>query len=104
MSHIFAEASAVIDAHPQEVYAILSDYRTGHPAILPSPYFTGLVVEKGGQGAGTLAHTTMKVLGVRREYHLAVTEPEPGRVLQETDLAAGVTTKFTIDALDGGRR
>jgi hypothetical protein len=46
----------------------------------------------------------MNVMGVRREDHLAVTEPEPGRVLQETDLAAGLTTKFKIDPLDGGRR
>jgi hypothetical protein len=32
-----------------------------------------------------------------------VTEPEPGRVLVETDLTKGAVTTFTVDSL-GGRR
>jgi hypothetical protein len=39
---IHAEASMVIDARPEEIYAVVSDYRVGHPAILPRQYFTGV--------------------------------------------------------------
>jgi hypothetical protein len=46
----------------------------------------------------------MNVMGARRTYRLAVTEPEPGRVLQEDDPAAGLSTRFTLTPLDGGAR
>ncbi len=104
MSTIRAEASDVIDARPEAIYTVISDYREGHPAILPGPYFTELTVENGGQGAGTVIRFGMKVMGVKKLYREAVTEPEPGRVLVETDANAGVMTAFTLESLDGGER
>ena len=97
MSQIHAEASAIIDARPEEIYAILSDYHEGHPAILPKAYFAELTVEKGGKGAGTIIRVGMNVMGVKRTYRMVVSEPEPGRVLVEADEEAGVVTTFTID-------
>ena len=104
MTIVHARAAHDIDARPAAVYAVLADYRVGHPAILPKPYFTDLKVQAGGRGAGTVIQVTMQVLGVERVYHEVVSEPEPGRVLAETDADAGVTTTFTVDALDGGKR
>jgi hypothetical protein len=86
------------------IYAVISDYRKGHPAILPKPYFTELKVLEGGQGAGTIAHTRMKVMGVEFVYRVVVSEPQPGRVLAEDDEAAGIHTTFTVEPLDGGAR
>ncbi len=97
-----AEASAVIDAPPANVYAILADYHEKHPAILPSRYFTDIQVTQGGQGAGTLATVRMNVYGTKTLYNMIVSEPEPGRVLQEEDAAAGVVTTFTVDPIDRG--
>ena len=102
MSLIHAEASHVIDARPEQIYAILSDYHEGHPAILPKPYFTELTVEKGGTGAGTVIRVGIKVLGLERTYHMIVSEPEPGRVLVETDIDTGQTSTFTVEPLNGG--
>lgn len=104
MTRIYIEASAIIDARPEEVYPILADYHEGHPAILPKPYFVDLIVEEGGQGAGTVIRVLMKVLGVERTYRMEVSEPEPGRVLVETDRDAGVTTTFTVEPLDDGKQ
>lgn len=104
MSQIHSKASAVIHARPETIYGVLSDYRVGHPAILPKPYFTDLIVEQGGQGAGTLARVYMNVMGVRRSYRMSVTEPEPGHLLKETDSDAGVVTTFTVTPLDGGEQ
>jgi hypothetical protein len=35
---------------------------------------------------------------------MEVTEPEPGRVLMETDKKLGVVTTFTVEPLDDGKR
>ncbi len=104
MGTMSVEQSRIIDATPEAVYAIVSDYRVGHPAILPKPYFTELTVEQGGQGTGTVLRTRMKVYGRVFVYHQKVTEPEPGRILLETDLITGQTTTFTVEPLDGGKR
>lgn len=104
MNTIQVEVTATIDAPPQRVYAVLADYRTHHPNILPKPYFTSLAVEQGGIGAGTVVVAHMNVYGARRTYRLAVTEPQPGRVLVESDAEAGISTTFTVEPLDGGDR
>jgi len=44
------------------------------------------VVEEGGIGAGTVIRFQMRILGRLRTFHAAITEPEPGGVLVETDL------------------
>jgi hypothetical protein len=94
------EVSAMIPARPEQVYAVLADYHTGHPAILPEPYFEELSVVEGGTGAGAIAEVQMNVYGAKRDFRLTVTEPEPGRVLVEADPAAGLVTTFTVDPVD----
>lgn len=96
------EVSRVIDAPPAVIYAIIADYRNGHPRILPKPEFAELVVEQGGTGAGTVIRVTMQVMGRKQSMHLRVSEPEPGRVIQEED--ANVVTTFTVAPLGGGSR
>lgn len=98
MNHAFqVEASAVIDARPEDIYAVISDYHVGHPAIVPKPYFEEIKVEKGGQGAGTVIRLKMKIFGQEYNYHQIVTEPEPGRVLVETDINTGQYSKFIVE-------
>ncbi len=100
------QVSAVrrIDAAPERVFDILADYRVGHPAILPRRFFTGLEVEQGGYGAGTVIRYGMRAAGRVNRARAAVTEPVPGRVLVETDLGGrGIVTTFTVSpARDGG--
>lgn len=92
----FVSASRVIGAPADQVYSVLSDYRRGHPHILPAPYFSGLVVEEGGRGAGTVIRFRMTVLGARRTFRAEVSEPRPGEVLVEADPESGVCTTFTV--------
>lgn len=95
--------SALIKAPAEEVYRIIADYRNGHPHILPKPYFLNMEVEEGGFGAGTIVRFQMRVLGKTQNFRAAVTEPEPGRVLVETDLISGTVTTFIISPVDGGQ-
>ncbi|HEX2907974.1 MAG TPA: SRPBCC family protein [Phototrophicaceae bacterium] len=104
MTPIHAEATTIIKARPEAVYAVIADYRVGHPAILPKPYFTELAVEQGGQGAGTIIRVGMNVMGVKQVYHEVVSEPQPGRVLVEADAEAGVTSTFTVEPVNAGQQ
>jgi hypothetical protein len=91
-------ASATVRADAARVWAILADYHEGHPRILPRPPFTGLEVERGGIGAGTIIRYGLRVPGGgTRAARAEVAEPEPGRVLSETDLANGTVTTFTVE-------
>jgi hypothetical protein len=77
------QESEVINSPPAQVYAIISDYHEGHPAILPSRYFTEMAVTAGGRGEGPVTTVAMNVFSAKILYELNVTEPEPGRVLVE---------------------
>ncbi len=104
MSPIRAEASAVIEARPEVIWDVIRDYHVGHPAILPKPYFQTLKILKGGVGEGTETHLTMKVFGRTFEYHHRISEPDPGRVLKETEVNTGQYSKFTLEPLDNGKQ
>lgn len=101
MSSLTISASAVINARPEEVYPVIADYRTGHPAILPKENLYDLQVESGGYGAGTIIRFRSRVLGSERSLRQIVSEPEPGRVLVEKDVQGPVTTTFTVTPVDG---
>jgi uncharacterized protein YndB with AHSA1/START domain len=108
MGSVQVESSRLIDAPPETVFGVLADYHVGHPAILPKPYFTGLKILEGGQGAGTVLHVDMNIFGVERSYRQQISEPEPGRVLKEDSVELqrnlpSVTT-FTVEPRDGGKR
>jgi hypothetical protein len=94
--HIIS-ASAIIPARRERVYSLLANYNDGHQRILPKQ-FTSLVVEEGGVGAGTVIRVQMNFLGKKQTYRAAITEPEPGRVLVETNLEANSwVTTFTVN-------
>lgn len=92
--------TAKINSSSKVVYAIIADYRDAHPKILPKPPFVSLIVEQGGIGAGTIVRVQMKVLGKIQTFRTVVTEPEPGRVLVETNDTGYITT-FTVEPIDG---
>lgn len=102
MSTIESSASLRIAAPPEQVYAVLADYKVGHPAILPRPPFTELELVEGGVGSGTVINVAMVITGIERRFHMTIDEPEPGRVLRETDAEAGVETRFIVDPIDDG--
>jgi hypothetical protein len=103
MTTVRVTAATIIDAPAATVYRILADYREGHPSILPPRYFEDFQVEAGGQGGGTRIRFTMRSYGRRVPCRAEVTEPEPGRVLVETDPSTGTTTRFVVEALEARR-
>jgi len=41
---------------------------------------------------------------MEQPYRLEVSEPEPGRVLMESDTASNLVTTFTVDPVEGGQK
>ena len=101
MKRLIATESKIIHAPANKIYEILADYRTGHPLILPKPYFLSLDVEEGGIGEGTIVNFKMRLVGRTQSFRSLITEPEPGRVIVETDIQSGTPTTFRVSPLAG---
>ncbi len=95
MGTIRVEAQAVIDAPAPAVYGYVADHREHHPHFLP-PAFSDFEVEQGGVGAGTITRFKVTAGGRSRAYRMQVAEPEPGRVLTESDTGSSLVTTWTV--------
>jgi hypothetical protein len=102
IGHVVA-ASARIAAAPERVFALLADYRQGRPRMLPAP-IRDFTVERGGYGAGTIVRFRVRIAGRSQTLRAAVTEPDRGRVLAETNLEGRVAvTRFVVTPTVEGR-
>jgi hypothetical protein len=66
-----------------------------HQRFLPDAISDFRVLE-GGTGAGTRHTFKVRAGGRTRAYTMRVDEPEPGRVITETDQASSLVTTFTV--------
>jgi uncharacterized protein YndB with AHSA1/START domain len=99
MASIAVSAERVIDAPADAVYRYIADMRDHHPHFLP-PAFSDFRVESGGVGAGTITRFKVTAGGRAREYRMRVDEPEPGRVLTESDTGSSLVTTTTVTPRD----
>ena len=95
MSTVSVAAAREVGAPAAAVFGYIADYREHHPRFLP-PAFSGFTVEEGGVGPGTVVRFTVSAGGRSRPYRMRVDEPEPGRVLRESDLGSSLVTTFTV--------
>jgi uncharacterized protein YndB with AHSA1/START domain len=100
MAKIVVSAERVVDAPAEAVYRYVADMREHHPRFLP-PAFSDFQVESGGTGAGTITRFKVTAGGRTRDYRMKVDEPEPGRVLTESDTASSMVTTTTVTPQDG---
>jgi len=95
MARIVVSAEGAVEAPAETVYGYIADMREHHPRFLP-PAFSDFHVESGGIGAGTVIRYKLTAGGRTREYRTKVAEPEPGRVLTESDTGSSSVTTFTV--------
>jgi len=95
VARIVVSAEGAIEAPADTVYRYIADMREHHPRFLP-PAFSGFRVESGGVGAGTVTRFTLTAGGRTREYRTRVAEPEPGRILTESDTGSSSVTTFMV--------
>ena len=97
MAEIRVEREQVINAPAATVYTCIADFREHHPRFLP-PAFSNYRVEEGGIGAGTVISYKLRAGGRTRAVRSVIAEPEPGRVLTESDTLSSIVTTFTVTA------
>jgi hypothetical protein len=95
MAPIDVSAERVIGAPADVVYGYIADHREHHPRFLPDA-FSDFEVEAGGVGAGTITRFKVTAGGRTRDYRMEVAEPEPGRVMTETDTNSSLVTTWTV--------
>ncbi|HWG12039.1 MAG TPA: SRPBCC family protein [Streptosporangiaceae bacterium] len=99
MGVIQVTAGRTVNAPAETVYGYIRDMHA-HPRFLP-PAFSDFHIEEGGVGAGSVTRFKVTAGGRTREYHMTVDEPEPGRVLRESDSNSSLITKFTVTPASG---
>jgi len=95
MAPISVSAERTVGAPAPEVYSYIADHREHHANFLP-PAFSDFEVESGGVGAGTITRFKLTAGGRTRQLRTEVTEPEPGRVLTESDTLSSSVTTWTV--------
>src|SRR5208282_5393837 len=100
VARILISAERTVDAPADTVYCYIADMREHHPRFLP-PAFSDFRVESGGVGAGTVTRFKVTAGGRTREYQMKVAEPEPGRILTESDTGSTAVTTFTVSPQGG---
>ena len=95
MAPISVSAERTVGAPAPEVYGYIADHRDHHANFLP-PQFSDFQVESGGVGAGTITRFKFTAGGRTRELRTEVAEPEPGRVLSESDTLSSSVTTWTV--------
>jgi hypothetical protein len=95
MAPISVSAERTVGAPAPVVYGYIADMREHHPHFLP-PAFSNFQVESGGIGAGTILRYKLTAGGRSRQYRTQIAEPEPGRVLTESDTGSTSVTTFTV--------
>lgn len=92
---VYVVAEGVIHAPAALVYTLISDFNVHHQKFLP-PSFEDFKVEEGGVGAGTIFSFTSRAARRTRHFRMRVDEPEPGRVMTESDLTSTMVTTWTL--------
>ncbi|MBV9819567.1 MAG: SRPBCC family protein [Solirubrobacterales bacterium] len=94
MGLITVKREGDVGAPADLTYRLIADDEH-HQRFLPDG-FTDFEVLEGGSGAGTLHRFKVNAGGRTRRYTMRVEEPEPGRVLTETDQESSLVTSFTV--------
>lgn len=101
MAEIRVTSERSIAAPAEQVYRYIADYKEHHHRFLP-PAFSDFRVESGGVGAGTVVSFKITTARRSRGYRVQVAEPEPGRVMTESDTSSSLVTTWTVTP-DGDR-
>ena len=94
MAKILVEREGPVGAPAELTYRLIAD-DAHHRRFLPDA-FSDFETLEGGVGAGTLHRFRVKAGGRSRAYTMRVAEPEPGRVITETDQESSLVTAFTV--------
>jgi len=94
MGTINVAQEGAVGAPADLTYRLIADDEH-HKRFLPDAFSDFETVE-GGVGAGTVHRFKLAAGGKVRDYLMRVDEPQPGRVITETDQNSSLVTTFTV--------
>ena len=94
MGTIAVAQEGAVGAPADLTYRLIADDEH-HKQFLPDAFSDFETVE-GGVGAGTVHRFKLEAGGKVRDYLMRVDEPQPGRVITETDQSSSLVTTFTV--------
>ena len=94
MATITVAEEGAVGAPAELTYNLIADDEH-HQRFLPDG-FSDFEELEGGRGAGTRHRFKVTAGGRTRDYLMRVAEPEPGRVISETDERSSLVTTFTV--------
>ena len=94
MGTIAVAQEGAVGAPADLTYRLIADDEH-HQRFLPDAFSDFETVE-GGVGAGTVHRFKLAAGGKVRDYLMRVDEPQPGRVITETDQNSSLVTTFTV--------
>ena len=94
MGTINVAQEGAVGAPADLTYRLIADDEH-HKRFLPEAFSDFETVE-GGVGAGTVHRFKLQAGGKVRDYLMRVDEPQPGRVITETDQSSSLVTTFTV--------
>jgi Polyketide cyclase / dehydrase and lipid transport len=101
MAHIQVKSERLVNASPESVYGILSDYANKRSQVL-TPNFMNYAVEKGGRGKGTVVRYRLHAANRERDYRLQIDEPVKGKVITEHDANSTLVNTWTLSPVGDG--
>src|SRR3954464_11344256 len=103
MGKIEVAEEGAVGAPAELTYRLIAD-DTHHQRFLPDS-FSDFQTLEGGVGAGTVHRFKVAAgPGRSREMTMRVDEPEPGRVITESDVDSSMITTFTVTPAGAGCR
>lgn len=102
MAQVEAVTERALAADPELVYGALVDYRGVRRTVL-TEHFSEYEVREGGIGEGTVVHWKLQATSKRvRDCLMRVSEPEPGRLVED-DANSSLVTTWTVTPAGTGR-
>ncbi len=101
MSRVIVTSERTVEASPEAVYEVLSDYKSKRPLML-TENFLDYRVEQGGRGTGTVVSYRLRAANRERPYKIRVDEALEGQVLTERDSNSSLVTTWTLSPQDSG--
>ena len=85
MTAIYSQVSQILDAHPERIDEVLTEYRNGNRAIAPHSICVDLHVEDNPHDFGTMIHAKVNLTGFEHEFREIMFEQAPLRLIMEYD-------------------
>jgi|GEM_PF-3335990 len=85
MTQLHSGLSQILDARPEQIDEVLTEYRNGNRTITPQALYMDLRIEDNPHDFGTMVHAKVNLTGIEYEFNEIVFEPVPLRLIMEYD-------------------